>query len=307
MKEITIVTAYFNINRENIKGFNRSSKDYISYFKFWARIQNKIVVFSDKETIEEVKKIRNEYGLLEKTETVVINDYLKIDEELYKSIENVMSNKFFLPFHLQTNIPEAINPKYNYIMLLKAWCCTYAVKNNLAKGMITWLDFGFNYGGRFYKNSNDFNFLWEYDFTDKIHLLQINELDNCPPFEIVRQNNSYFQGGEIVAPDYLWEEFWTMVRDNMLCLNRVGLADDDQLIYLMAYRQKPELFEIHKCEWLGLFKDFSRQKFNFEVPKTRKFYGFLYKCKHPTEFILVRKLLYSIKTFIILRKSKSKY
>ena len=304
MNEITIVTAFFDINRANMNGFNRSNQKYIDAFKFWARIKNKIVVFSDKETLEQVKQIRNEFGLLEKTECIEIDDYLKIDYELFLSIDSVMSNKQFLDFHLQTNIPEAISSKYNYIMMLKSWCCKEAVEKKVANGMIAWLDFGFNYGGKFYKNSNDFDFLWEYNFSDKIHLLQINDFDDCLPFEIIRRNNSYVQGGEIIAPDYLWEELWNLVRDSMISLNKAGLADDDQILYVMSYRQKPEIFEIHKCEWLGLFKDFSNKKFEFEVPKQNKIYNFLYKCKHPTEFLIIRRLKYAIKIFIILQKSK---
>ena len=80
MKDITIVTAFFDINRANMDGFNRSNQKYIDAFKFWARIKNKMIIFSDKNTIEEVKKIRNEYGLLDKTETIIIADYLKETE-----------------------------------------------------------------------------------------------------------------------------------------------------------------------------------------------------------------------------------
>ena len=303
MKNITIVTAFFDINRTNMN-CKRTNEQYINAFKFWARIQNKIVVFSDGDTIEKVREIRKEYGLLDKTETVIIEDYLSIDKELFKSIDDVMKNKQFLDYHLQRNIPEAVSSKYNYIMAIKPWCCKEAVDRGLADGMIAWLDFGFNYGGKYYRNSNDFDFLWQYDFSEKIHLLQINEFDNCAPFEIIRRNNSYIQGGEIVAPDFLWKELWSLVRENMIALNKCGLADDDQILYLMSYRQKKEIFEIHKCEWLGLFKYFSNKKFDFQVPKQNKIYNFLYKCKHPTEFLIIRRLVYSIRTFIILQKSK---
>lgn len=306
MKQITIVTAFLDINRSNMKGFSRSNEKYINAFKFWARIKNKIVVFSDRETISKVKEIRKEFGLLDKTETVIIDDYIKIDEELFKSIDSVMRKKEFLDFHLQRNIPEATSVNYNYIMALKTWCCAEAVKRGLTTEMVAWLDFGFNYGGSFYKNAEEFNFLWEYDFSEKIHLLQVNEFDDLPPFEIIRRNNSYVQGGEIVAPDYMWEELWNLVRKNMLALNKSGLADDDQILYLMSYREKPEIFEIHKCEWLGLFKNFSNKNFTFSVPKQNKLKHFIYKCIHLTEFIWIRKLVYSIRNFNILMKSKQK-
>lgn len=304
MKEITIVTAFFDINRENIKGFNRSNQKYINAFKFWAHIKNNIVVFSDETTIKEVLKIREQYGLLEKTKTIIIDDYIKIDEELFQSIDAVMNNKQLLDFHLQRNIPEAFSSKYNYIMAIKAWCCAEAVKRKLTTEMVAWLDFGFNYGGRYYKKEEEFDFFWKYNFSDKIHLLQINDFDDCLPFEIIRRNNSYIQGGEIIAPDYLWDKLWILVRSSMIALNKAGLADDDQILYYMSYKEQPELFEIHKCSWLGLFKYFSDREFTFEVPKQNKFYNFLYKCKHPTEFLLIRRLVYSIRTFINLQKSK---
>ena len=34
MSEITLVTAYFDINRKNWSGFERNSNKYINYFKF---------------------------------------------------------------------------------------------------------------------------------------------------------------------------------------------------------------------------------------------------------------------------------
>ncbi len=306
MKQITIVTAFFDINRSNMKEFNRSNQKYIDAFKFWARIKNKIVVFSDKETIDKVIEIRKNFGLLDKTETVIIDDYTKIDEELFNSIDCVMNKKEFLDFHLQRKIPESVSSKYNYIMAIKSWCCAEAVRLGLTTEMVAWLDFGFNYGGRFYRKEEEFNFLWEYEFSQKIHLLQVNEFDSLPPFEIIRRNNSYVQGGEIVAPDYMWQEFWQLVRKNMIALNKSGLADDDQILYLMSYREKPEIFEIHKCSWLGLFKDFSNKEFTFEIPKINKVKHFIYRCIHPTEFTWIRKLVYSIRTFNILIKSKQK-
>ena len=74
----------------------------------------------------------------------------------------------------------------------------------------------------------------------------------------------------------------------------------------MAYKENPELFELHKCEWLGLFKDFSNNSFTFSVPKKNKIKEFLHKCKHPTEFIWFRKINYAFRTYLIIRKSKQR-
>ena len=61
MKELTIVTAFFDIGRKNFKGLSRSNELYLSYFKYWARIKNKLVVYTDKIMAKEVKKVRKEY------------------------------------------------------------------------------------------------------------------------------------------------------------------------------------------------------------------------------------------------------
>ena len=45
--EITIISAFFDINRKDWYGFNRSRTEYLQYFKFWARIKNKLVIFTD--------------------------------------------------------------------------------------------------------------------------------------------------------------------------------------------------------------------------------------------------------------------
>ncbi len=306
MKEITIVTAFFDIDRKNIKDFNRDNQKYLDAFKFWARIRNNIVVYSDSKTIKEVKKIRREYGLEKQTKTVVIDDFLNIDRELYDSINNAMKKKEFIDFHMQTNIPEVRSAKYNYIMALKSWICSDAIKKGYTTDMVCWLDFGFNYGGKFYRKSEEFDFEWKWNFSDKIHLLQVNDFDDLPVFEIIRRNNSYVQGGEIVAPKELWGVLWKMVRENMISLCKCGFPDDDQILYLMSYRENKNLFEIHKCEWLALFKDFCDRKFTFKRDKINKFKNFLHKCKHPNEFMWIRKINYAFRTYNTLKKFKLK-
>ncbi|CBL05387.1 Bacterial protein of unknown function (HtrL_YibB) [Megamonas hypermegale ART12/1] len=63
IRDITIVTAYFDINRKNWKGFERSNNDYINYFKFWARIKNNLIVYTSKEFVEDILNIRKNFGL----------------------------------------------------------------------------------------------------------------------------------------------------------------------------------------------------------------------------------------------------
>ena len=49
----------------------------------------------------------------------------------------------------------------------------------------------------------------------------------------------------MVAYVDLWRDFILLAKESMLSLLRCGLCDDDQTIELMAYYERPELFEIH--------------------------------------------------------------
>jgi protein YibB len=248
MTEITIVTAFFDIGREKWQGFQRSSNKYVEYFEFWARLKNKLVVYTDKATAEQVLKIRDDFNLKERTKIIVIDDVYALDEEVYHQIERVLSNKIAVDFRTRPNSPESCNARYNYTTYLKPYFVADAVKNGYASGMTAWVDFGYNHGGEVLTNSSEFDFLWCYDFSSKIHLFTSEDVDDMPIFEVVRTMRAYIQGSIMIAPAELWGEFANLYKEAMLDLTHCGFADDDQTLSLMAYKKKPELFELHEVE-----------------------------------------------------------
>ena len=44
MREITIITAFFDIGRDKYAVYSRSVDKYLDYFRFWAGIKNKLIV-----------------------------------------------------------------------------------------------------------------------------------------------------------------------------------------------------------------------------------------------------------------------
>lgn len=269
-KKITIVTAFFPLNRENWEGFERDNKKYLDYFEFWSRIQNDMIIYTDKKSKKYIEDIRIKKHKRNNTKIIIIDDYRKVDEELYSSILNVSKIELSKKFRLFENNPESWNADYNYVMQLKAWCCYDAVKNNYAKGTIAWIDFGYSHGGEYYTNPEDFDFLWDYNFSDKLHIFQINEFDKFPIFETIRILNTYITGANIVAPDYMWEEIWKSQRNNMLYMNKFGFMDDDQIFYYMFYLEYPEKVELHKGSWFNIFESCSNKKFSIIKTKPRK-------------------------------------
>lgn len=248
MAEITIVTALFDVGRKKWTDFERDTETYLEYFKFWARLRNKVIIYTDRITGEKVLKIREEFGLQDRTKVIVIDCIEECDPDIYQRMEKTIANKRTVNYRKYPKNPESYSAKYNYIMLLKSWFVKNAVENGYADGMIAWLDFGYNHGGETYTNSNEFDYLWEYDFSNKIHLFLMTSLDDTPIFEIVYNMDVYFSGGVIVASADKWGDLWSMVRNSMYCLTQCGFVDDDQTLMLMAYREHPEVFEIHYIE-----------------------------------------------------------
>lgn len=104
--KITIATAFFPLKRDIWAGFERSNQKYYDYFDFWARIQNDLIVYTDKESKEKIEKIRIEKYGRENTTIIVIDDYTKIDEELYNSVKRATENEHNIKFHLHEKIPN---------------------------------------------------------------------------------------------------------------------------------------------------------------------------------------------------------
>ena len=256
-KEITIVTAFFSINRESWKGFQRSDELYFDYFKGWARLKNKIIVYTDKaELRSKILDFRESIGLKDNTLVIVVPDIIDIEPNLYSEMVSTANNPVHQLYRLFPKHPEVWNAKYDYVMLLKMWCCADAVSKGYAEGMIAWMDFGYNHGGAVIDSSSDFNFLWTYDFQEKINVFLIQELDNRPIFDIILSMDTYIMGMMLVAPAHLWEPFWQMMKKNMRSLLQVGIIDDDQNIILMCIRESPELFNTYKSSWQMPLKEF---------------------------------------------------
>ena len=261
MSEISIVTWFFDIGRKDWKGFERDNSTYANYFKFWARVKNHLIVYTEPKMAEQVKKIRADYGLLDKTTVIVIEDVRTVDNYVYKLINTAISNKLAVKYRRHPWMPEACNPMYNYVTYLKAHLTADAINRGLiTTKTVAWIDFGFNHSGATYPKSEEFAVtLTDKGLSDKIHIFAVDELDDTPIFEIVRNMHTYIAGAVTIAPVSLWQELADLYRQAAISLGQCGFADDDQTLAVMAYRAKPELFEVHQMDnmyaALDIFQD----------------------------------------------------
>lgn len=271
-KEVTIISAFFDIGRNNYgTDFKRSNNKYVDYFKFWARIKNKVIIYTDKEYEEIILDIRDSFGLKDRTKVIVIDDIYKLVPEVYNKMCEIENSQDFKDFRYVKNNPES-RAKYNYIMFLKTWCMYDANKKGLIDTeMSVWLDFGFNHGGEVYADEKDFDFLWKYPFEDKVYLFTIKLDENKPIFKIVQNGEVYASGTPYFVSTNLIEKFYKLMYDATISMLDMGLMDDDQTILLMAYRKNKEIFIYEQNDWFLSLKRYGCEHMKLtEKPVVKK-------------------------------------
>lgn len=256
MEEITLVTDFFDIGRgqDKNKDLRRTAQRYFDEFKRWARIQNTLVVYTDSDSAEIIKGIRAEYGLEEKTIIIQIDNLFELVPGLLPKLEKISHNKDFLNFRY---LPEASsnNPKYDYLWMMKYYFMNDAYERGLLSENVVWIDFGFDHGGITYSDAEDYNFLWEYDFKNKIHISCLHDPDSVIGMQSLQFQDDCVMGCMYGLSRELVPIFWHLVEDAMNALLMLDCMDDDQQLVLMAYKARPEIFEVHVTDWQMIMKE----------------------------------------------------
>ncbi len=303
MTTVTLVTAFFPISREQWSKFAKSTQNYLDYFKFWARIKNDLIIYTSPDMVEPIRTIRNSFG--DRTTKIIgIKNLTTKEPKIYKMLQGVASQPYSKNFRLTPDNPECWNVDYNFVMHMKYWFMQDASRHLNDNEMLAWIDFGYNHGGEYYLDSEQFAFLWEPKLSPKIHLFLKHELTNDPIFDICRRMDTYVQGSLVVGPANLWQDLYPIYKREVESLADVGLMDDDQTVLLMCYRKKPEIFEIHNDikAWHSQIQQTCDIKFKVAEHKKNNMQKFRTKFGHKK-----RCLFYALKTYKHLSAEEIKY
>jgi protein YibB len=252
MNSITIVTAFFDIDRKNFIKLPRTTETYIRWFERWARIKNRLIVFCGSVFIKnEIIRIRTKYNLIDKTRVVIIDDVFSLESDIYQRMVSIAKDAYFLNFRVIKNATSNI-PEYNYITCLKSYFLYKAsTECNVNTDFVAWIDFGFDHGGTLYTHEDDWSFLWQCNCLQKIYLFYLpNRLEQRPVFEVIRtlQPDS-IDGSSFLCPVSLTSKFWLLNKSSIYELLDLGLMDDDQTIFLLCSRREPSLFILQQSYW----------------------------------------------------------
>ncbi len=265
MSKITIVTAFFDIGRGDISTeaypsyLKRTTETYFDYFSNLAKLDNEMIIFTQKEFEQKILQIRNG-----KPTKVIIFDFHHKFNYHRKLISKIQKSP---EFQQKVNSEQLKNIEYwsaDYVMVnnMKAFFVNQAIdKNLILNQQVAWVDFGYIRDNETLNNVKE----WRYDFdSQKVHLFSITKKQKLPEnFEevltFIFNNQVFIIGGAIVATKEKWLEFLTLLYHNQKSLIAKNIIDDDQGLYMMCLYKNPELFQINylgKNQWFSLFKKY---------------------------------------------------
>lgn len=248
MKEPIIVTAFWDVGRSKNCELPRSNDRYYAEFAEWARIENRLIVYTDSYSEEKIKEIRKNYGLEDKT-TIIVSDIFQVEDLLFDKMCKVENDSAFKEFRYR---PEAMEnrAKFDYAWFMKYWCMADAVKYVKADDVFAWFDFGFNHMDKCYSDMNEFAFKWTLNRdVEKVQAYSLKDVENIEIFDVLQFMQDTIMGVFFLVPVSKAEEFWITIRQAMMALLMIGCIDDDQVLVLMAYKWRPDLIDVNISQW----------------------------------------------------------
>lgn len=290
MKEPVIVTAFWDVGRATNCEFPRSNERYYREFAEWARIKNKVIIYTDEFSEKEIRKIRKHYNLEENT-IIVVNDIFEIEKEIFDKMCEVEKNKAYIDFRYR---PEAMEnrAKFDFAWFMKYWCISDAVRFVEPDDVLAWFDFGFNHIDKCYINMEEFSFTWKLNREiDKIQVYSLKNIENINIIDVLQFMQDTIMGVFFLVPVSLAGVFWETIRKAMLSLLMVGCIDDDQVLVLMAYKWRPDIIEVNISEyWYLALKECGADHLSIsyntnKITFKHKIWALKYNCCHKINYL----------------------
>jgi len=256
MNDITIVTAFYDIGRENWNNYSRDTRYYFECFERLCQLQNKIIVFSQIKFKSLFDKIISEKPNL----FVIYEDIFETNVDLLKKIKKSQKNLQKIGGLCNDGKPpEYWCSEYILVNFLKSYFCMSAIEQIVdIDDIVSWIDFGYVKKQDQLPESN----IWKYNFNNKIHLWNIKDIPtHINILETIKNNTVYIQGCHLVSHKDKWHSLNKMMNDQLNYLLSNSLVDDDQTLLLLSYKSNPQEFILHQEEidyndldWFFIFK-----------------------------------------------------
>lgn len=255
IKNVSIVTAIFDIGRDKWENFTMSYHTYLMWMRNLLYMDIKLIIYTEEKFVNDIINYRKEVDpSLENTKLVIqkledIEGYKKF----YVPLNNLMQNDDFIK-SIQFDVPEMTKPLYNVVMFSKIFYILDAhIKNLFQSDLYVWAD-----AGLLREDYPEIKQKWPN--LEKINTLDNNKVTFFCHYPYVKVDKSYYkdhalsqmrfiQGGSIFVPpsciEDLCNEFTNIVHTSI----NSGYIGSDEKIFDFIYLKNPEKYNLVQCGW----------------------------------------------------------
>lgn len=234
---ITIVTAFINLNLPRKHKRESQQYDYLEKAKYTLALHQCMVIYVTSDLIETVHNFRNSIGLSDKTRIIEVTPETHL--YLYNKIDVIRNNvtKNRSPYNVAEYI-LAVNSRYDLVK--------DAIKNNyLDTDYFAWVDFA---AGHIVDIPPTFKIT--YSKIDKIRLSRIGRIRKL-------RNTFVFDhkccgGGVFVGHKTMMLEFIKLHDIEFQKLMNMGYCINDDKLLFMIFEKYPHLFDIYVCGYKSI-------------------------------------------------------
>jgi len=243
---ITLVTCYYNINRENWNKYSRSEEEYFLNAENILNKKNPIVIFTIDNYVNRCLKIRQKIDIhLIYTKIIIIPFEELMYYDKIEKIREIQNNNIHNISNEFKNCPEFCNPEYIIIINNKINFLNKVANINYFNSKIfQWIDFGLH------KNLYDDDIFNEKYFSNiffkknKIRIVSFNK-----PKNIYDKISYYNEHNDTVASGMIGGDLNAINKLYNLCINEFdyllnnNVMNQEQYIYYYLMCTNNDLFD----------------------------------------------------------------
>lgn len=251
----TVVTALYNLNRENWNDYKRKWSEYKDYFKNTLSLKSKMVIFIESELLDFVKKERAKIDpSLEHTKIIIKPFNMLPKYHLYNDIKKIMVSPEYRKGLIDPNPPEYNIPEYSVLVHSKMHLVQEAIDNNYFNTeYYMWMDGGIRHNKFKPEQKNAI-----YPNNDK--LLNIKGIrmlcrilptdDDLKIDKFYKSHQNRFGAGVILGNIKNITKFNSLMDEILLNAIDNNLIDSEQSMHVICYLQNKELFDlVYNTDW----------------------------------------------------------
>jgi hypothetical protein len=254
--EITLVSAFFDIDRAKWRAHSRTSENYVESFLFYLRIDYRMVVFVDDRYIQKVLDAYQKSPFQNKTFIPINRKWLETNifawQQLPRDVE-IMKSEKYRSLVVGKDNPENLYSEYNLINHAKIDFIMYAIQYGFIEDdFVCWADFGYHWTLHRYNDQSTYfptSILDISRFSTKhINFCVRNKIDpekHSDRYFILKNAPDLMTGTVFAATKENMAVLQELVHKHILDLHEYDISDDDQHIYLRCVLDRPELFRLY--------------------------------------------------------------